>query len=441
MKRITLGFAGLTIAAWLIGLWANPPALSGRELTHEVFYVNGVLALGLMAIAIVIAARPAWIERISGEPLDELYRSHRAIGFWAIGLSVFHIFTKTVMGPVLSLFTLEPSAKPVPGEAVTWFDVFWQQLRPFAVDSSWVVSAMGLVLAVMIFMPQVRYALWAKTHALFSAIYIILAVHAVRLMDMADLALPLGWINIACAVVGTWYSVKLLAVGAGREKTFAASVDSVEKHDGVTILTVKPAGNAPRFKGGQFAFLRAAGSEKHPFSVTQQLPDGRIVFSIKAFDGWTKRDVPNLKAGDPVELEGPWGAFCPDFNAREQVWVAAGIGIAPFCAWMESAAQNRAVAKGKNAEAPKIRLDWCIKSRETEPLLERAEALAKAAGVELRIFESKGVRLDPKTLFANDLPQKVALCAGAGLAGAVCSAYAAAGGRPEAIQREHFVWR
>ncbi len=442
MKRIIFGFAGLTVAAWLFGLWANPPAWNGRALSHEVFYLNGVLAFGLMAIAVIIAARPAWIERVAGEPLDELYRSHRTIGFWAIGLSVFHIFTKDVMAPFFSLLTLEPATKPVPAEPVTWLDAFWQQLRPFAVTSSWVVSAAGLILAVLIFVPQVRYALWAKLHALFSVIFIVLAVHAVRLMDAADLTLPLGWINLAVTIVGTWYSVKLLAVGPGRSKTFAASVDAVEKHPGATIVVVKPAAaDAPRFKGGQFAFLRAKGAEKHPFSVTQQLPDGRIVFSIKSFSGWTKSGAPNLKAGDPVEVEGPWGAFCPDFNAREQVWVAAGIGIAPFCAWMATAAERRRAQGGQASDEPRIQLNWCIKSRDAEPLLERAVSLAKAAGIELRIFESKSERLDPKRLFEKGIPERLALCAGGRLAGSVCDAFAQAGGAPEKIQREYFVWR
>ena len=51
MNRIVWGFAGLTTAAWLFGLWADPPAMNGREVVHEVFYWNGVLAWGLMAMA------------------------------------------------------------------------------------------------------------------------------------------------------------------------------------------------------------------------------------------------------------------------------------------------------------------------------------------------------------------------------------------------------
>ena len=38
MQRIVWGFAALTTAAWIFGLWAEPPAMNGRGISHEVFY-------------------------------------------------------------------------------------------------------------------------------------------------------------------------------------------------------------------------------------------------------------------------------------------------------------------------------------------------------------------------------------------------------------------
>ena len=54
MRKIVFGFCALTVATWLLNLGFNPPAMNGRSLTHEVFFLNGVLAWGLMAMAIVI---------------------------------------------------------------------------------------------------------------------------------------------------------------------------------------------------------------------------------------------------------------------------------------------------------------------------------------------------------------------------------------------------
>lgn len=439
MQRIVWAFTALTTAAWLFGLWVDPPALNGRGVTHEVFYWNGVLAWGFMAMAIVIAARPAWLERVTKTPLDELYRWHRTLGFWALGLSVAHWVTKTLMQPILSLMTLDPVPKIVRGE-LAGFDLFWSQIRPFAVDSSIWATAIALLLGAMVFVKAIRYSKWLLWHKLFSVLFILLSVHSIRLMDPADAFLPLGWINIAVTLVGLRYSAVLLVRGAGREKTVKAAVTDVRVDRDVTLLTVRPE-KPLSVRPGEFAFLATDGEEKHPFSVASVRPDGTLLFAVKALGDYTTNTVPTIAAGDVVSVEGPWGAFTPAFleadgkdGSHHEVWVAGGVGIAPFYAWLESA------AKRKNA-APCAKLVWCIRDRTAEPLFGQVEWLAKKAGVDLRVVESKTARLDAAALFREGLPESLALCAGTGLSNAVIDAYLKAGGKRSAVRREHFDWR
>lgn len=439
MQRIVWAFTALTTAAWLFGLWVDPPALNGRGVTHEVFYWNGVLAWGFMAMAIVIAARPAWLERVTKTPLDELYRWHRTLGFWALGLSVVHWVTKTLMQPILSLMTLDPVPKIVRGE-LAGFDLFWSQIRPFAVDSSIWATAIALLLGAMVFVKAIRYSKWLLWHKLFSVLFILLSVHSIRLMDPADAFLPLGWINIAVTLIGLRYSAVLLVRRAGREKTVKAAVTDVRVDRDVTLLTVRPE-KPLSVRPGEFAFLATDGEEKHPFSVASVRPDGTLLFAVKALGDYTTNTVPTIAAGDVVSVEGPWGAFTPAFlegdaqkKPRHEVWVAGGIGIAPFYAWLESA------AKEENA-APYAKLVWCIRDRTAEPLFGQVEWLAKKAGVDLRVVESKTARLDAAALFREGLPESLALCAGAGLSSAVIDAYLKAGGERSAVRREHFDWR
>lgn len=439
MQRIVWAFTALTTAAWLFGLWVDPPALNGRGVTHEVFYWNGVLAWGFMAMAIVIAARPAWLERVTKTPLDELYRWHRTLGFWALGLSVVHWVTKTLMQPILSLMTLDPVPKIVRGE-LAGFDLFWSQIRPFAVDSSIWATAIAFLLGAMVFVKAIRYSKWLLWHKLFSVLFILLSVHSIRLMDPADAFLPLGWINIAVTLVGLRYSAVLLVRGAGREKTVKAAVTDVRVDRDVTLLTVRPE-KPLSVRPGEFAFLATDGEEKHPFSVASVRPDGTLLFAVKALGDYTTNTVPTIAAGDVVSVEGPWGAFTPAFleadgkdGSHHEVWVAGGVGIAPFYAWLESA------AKRKNA-TPCAKLVWCIRDRAAEPLFGRIEWLARKAGVSLHVVESKIARLDAAALFREGLPESLALCAGTGLSNAVIDAYLKAGGKRAAVRREHFDWR
>ena len=170
-------------------------------------------------------------------------------------------------------------------------------------------------------------------------------------------------------------------------------------------------------------------------------PDGTLLFAVKALGDFTKETLPTVRTGESVTIEGPWGAFTPAFlvaeakeEPRHEVWVAGGIGIAPFYAWLESA------AKRKNA-APCAKLVWCIRDRATEPLFGQVAWLADKAGIDLEVVESKVSRLDAPALFRERLPESLALCAGAGLSESVIDAYLKAGGKRSAVRREHFEWR
>ena len=87
------------------------------------------------------------------------------------------------MRPVLSLVTLESVPKIVRGE-LTGFDAFWSWMRGFAVESSEWATLLGLVLFVVSFVSIVRYHKWLSSHKLFSVLFLILAVHCIRLMDL-----------------------------------------------------------------------------------------------------------------------------------------------------------------------------------------------------------------------------------------------------------------
>ena len=430
MKKVVFGFCALTVAAWLLNFGINPPAMNAKALIHEVFYLNGVLAWGLMAMAIVIAARPAWLEKVTGTSLDELYKWHKNLGIWAGLLTLFHYFTKALVLPLIKLLPLEAAPKVVRGELAGW-DAFWSWLRGFAMTSSEVATLVVVVLVAVSFVGALRYHRWLTTHRLFSIAFLILSIHCIRLMDMADAFTPFGLINIAVTVIGCIYSVQLLVRGAGHAKTVSGTISNISAHEGLSLITVKP--NTPlKVRCGEFVFLSTPGHEKHPFSISAVNEDGTISFAVKALGDYTSTVIPELKKGQTVTIEGPWGRFRPDFSIDKQLWVAGGVGIAPFCAWLQDAASHTHGA---------IRLVWCIKSKTTEPMVALVEKLAERAGIKLEIYESEKSRLNTGTLFSESLPETVSLCAGQSLACAVSQAYVRAGGNKCQIRSEHFNWR
>lgn len=432
MKKIVFGFTLLTIAAWALGLRISPPSPNARAVAHEIFYVTGTVAWGWMAIAIVIAARPAWLERVTGVPLDRLYAWHKWLGAAAVVLSVVHWFARPLAAPVIAMMTLEPVPKIVRGgTSASGLAALWGALRPAAAESSIWLTAAAVLLGLAAFVRRIGYGTWFKTHRLFSIAFLGLTLHSIRLMEEADFMTPFGWINIAVTIVGAWYSIRILFFGAGSEKTADGTVESIEARGGVTALSIRPERKLD-LKPGMFVFIKTGREPKHPFSVAGTDEKGCIELLIKALGDYTGKTVPALKPGDPVKVEGGWGGFAPDFSVRRQAWVAAGIGIAPFCAWLKAAG-------GKKLGG--VRLLWCVKSKDEEPLFERVAKLCQDAGVQLEVYESRGPRLDPAALFTDSRPEKLVVCTRPKLAEGLAAAWKKAGGSEADVLRENFVWR
>ena len=435
---VITGLTLFTVLLWAINLAIVPPEMTTRSIIHEVFYVTGTVAWLWMALALVIAARPAGIERWMKTPLDALYLWHRRLGVAAIVLSVVHWLVKSWVGPILTALAVPSAPKPQnSGAVLEGFDALWAALRPFAETSGLWLTVLMIALGLLSYLKRLGYARWLTTHKLFSVVFLVLSVHSVRLMDANDFLTPYGLFNIAITIVGCVASLVLLVPGAGRSKTVDARVVDTENRGSVTLVTVETA--VPiRAIAGQFAFLAPASGpfkgEKHPFSIASV--DGRrLVFAVKHLGDFTDGCIPELKSGDALRVEGPWGAFLPNRMTGDAVWIAAGIGVAPFLAWLEARANE------PEANRRPARLLWCVRDKASEPLLAEVLERAERADVRVEVFESRGKRFSPDALFAAERPETIAVCAGDGLARNVAEAWQRAGGRPEALMREHFAWR
>ena len=92
MYRIHLVLAAFVLL--LTALWLAADTLLPTPLTYFSFrtvfvQLSGVLAMGLMSLAMLLALRPQWLEpRLQG--LDKMYRLHKWLGIGALVASVLH---------------------------------------------------------------------------------------------------------------------------------------------------------------------------------------------------------------------------------------------------------------------------------------------------------------------------------------------------------------
>ena len=107
-------------------------------------------------------------------------------------------------------------------------------------------------------------------------------------------------------------------------------------------VTLAPCAAALAATPGQFV-LAAFGDgegfhgcrEFHPFTVSGIGPGGVLKLDIKALGPCT-RHLQGLTPGVTLRLEGPFGDFLTAAGGGPQLWLAGGIGIAPFLAVLRS---------------------------------------------------------------------------------------------------------
>ncbi len=105
------------------------------------------------------------------------------------------------------------------------------------------------------------------------------------------------------------------------------------------------------FKAGQYIDLTLSGSEPqfgpskgltHTFSIASSPADEALVVTTRMRNSVFKQAMSTLPIGSPARIEGPMGSFSLHNNtARPAVFLAGGIGIAPFLSMLTYAAEEK----------------------------------------------------------------------------------------------------
>ena len=102
------------------------------------------------------------------------------------------------------------------------------------------------------------------------------------------------------------------------------------------------------FKAGQYIDLTITGSQHgsgeltHTFSIASSPGEKELLVTTRMRITDFKEALSALPIGSAVRIEGPMGSFCLHNNtARPAVFLAGGIGIAPFLSMVSHAAPAR----------------------------------------------------------------------------------------------------
>ena len=348
MTKVKTGFWGLLAALTILWVAADPFALTGTgffAFRSGMVQITGILAMGCMTAAMILALRPRWPERWFGG-LDKMYRLHKWLGIGGLVLAVLHWLWS--QGPKWAVgygwLTRPPRGpRPVPGSDI---EGVLRGLRGTAEDiGEWAFYAAVLLIAVAL-IQRIPYRIFHKTHRWLAAVYLVLVFHSVVLTDFGYWTTPLGIVMAVLMAYGSIAAVIVLLrrVGAGRQ--VQGSIADLTYYPELRVLegAVSVPQGWPGHRAGQFAFVTSDTAEgAHPYTIASAWNDAerRVTFITKELGDHTRTLRDRLRVGQPVKIEGPYGCFTFDDGNPRQIWVGAGIGITPFIARMKQIALDR----------------------------------------------------------------------------------------------------
>ena len=382
IKRIFWIYLLLLTGLWWFTDQTDWSSLSGLFSWRAVLMqYTGVLGIGVMSVAMLLAVRPVVLEPYLGG-LDKMYRLHKWLGISGLTLSVTHWLMaqgpKWLVGWGLLERPVRPPRPALPADLIQQF--FLDQRHLAESIGEWAFYA-ALALMVLALIKRFPYRHFFKIHHLLAVAYLALVWHAVVLLKFDYWSGVLGPVMAVLMAAGSVAALLVLFRRVAIKRKVMGEVASIVRHEALNVVEVgiQLKGRWAGHDAGQFAFVTLHEDEgPHPFTISSAWTgDGRIQFIIKALGDYTRTLADRLHVGHAVKVEGPYGRFNFQGESRRQIWVGGGIGITPFISRLKT------LARQGDGRAIDLFHTTAVYDAEAISLLERD---AQAANVRLHVL-------------------------------------------------------
>lgn len=324
---ITTVLVLLVIPLWWISF---PETTIRHNLKPFPVYLGQVTALtgfACFALSFVLSARIKKLEDFFGG-LDRMYHVHHTLAIFAFTLLLLH-----------PLF-LASRWIPEESERILWY--LFPVHRRFEINiGSYALWGM-IILTGLTLSKKLPYHIWKITHK-FLGVFLILGIIHILLLELSfssNLYLAGYLLILSFAGAGSWLYKTVLFDFINPKTTYV--IQKVYKpYEQVLEIELSPQDQPVHFKSGQFYFFSflspEISREAHPYTICNQDADsGNIKIMVKALGDYTSRLNRTLKSEVPALLEGPYGRFHYSNGEPNQIWIAGGVGVAPFISWINN---------------------------------------------------------------------------------------------------------
>lgn len=346
MKKVKIALWTLLIGLTLLWALADtflPMPLTYFSLRAVLVQYTGVIAMGTMSVAMMLAVRPRCAEPLFGG-LDKMYRLHKWLAVSALVFASVHwVWAKGTKWAVGWGWLIKPAKGGGAAPELSTIEQLLRSQRGLAETlGEWTFYAVG-VLIILALIKRVPYRWFAKTHTILPALYLVLVFHTIVLVKFAYWFQPVGIVIALLLVGGSLAAFQALFNRIGARCKVQGKIQTLIQYPELDVLEtcIAMPANWSGHKAGQFAFVTSSKSEgAHPYTIASawnpQQP--QVTFITKALGDHTSRLPQTLHVGDLVTIEGPYGCFTFEDQNRRQIWIGAGIGITPFVARLKQLA-------------------------------------------------------------------------------------------------------
>jgi predicted ferric reductase len=317
-------FLLVLLAFTMLALWVDnwPSGLAASYFWGE---LSGVFAIYLMCWSLALATRARWLEPWFGG-LDRMYFWHKRCA-------------------VVAMFALAPHVL-LTGH--TGHSAGANRIG----DAMGALSLLGLITLVLISLPRagrilrIPYDRWLFIHRLIGLFVLLALLHGLSIDQVIAGSALLKAVYLTVGGLGLAAYAYAELVMRHKIPTADYTIERIDRPSSQILdLHLAPTGEGVTLRAGQFIFLRIGGDDawrEHPFTVAGTSPGGHLRLTIRSLGRDTARMHARLEPGLPARVTGPYGMFDYTLGRVHQIWIAGGIGVAPFLSWLTTLAPEDA---------------------------------------------------------------------------------------------------
>lgn len=367
-RKIAVGLiSGVVLLAVPLWLLSYPESTFQHNLKPWYIYssqIAGIFGFTLYSLSLILATRLEWLEYFFGG-LDKVYHIHHTLGRASLIFLILH--------PLVLAFRWLPQDT---AKAILYLFPFHRRL---AVNlGSWAFWGF-ILLMVLTLVIKIPYDKWKLTHKLTGIVFFGSIAHVFLLDELITANLPLALYLGLFSVLGITSVLYKTVFYHQIKKQSSYTVENVNRlNEKVMEVSLKPKGQQLQFIPGQFSFFSyrdaALSTEAHPFTMCNSPSEDTITIIVKALGDYTTHLYNTLKPGTLALIEGPYGRFNYKKYPQPQVWIAGGVGIAPFISWANEF--------GKNGNPDKFKTEffYCVNSEAEAIYFQKFKELEEKLG-------------------------------------------------------------